>query len=30
MQIMPKKYPVEQRERATRMVLERLGEYRSP
>jgi transposase len=26
---MPKQYPVEQRERATKMVLDRLGEYPS-
>jgi transposase len=30
MAIMPKRYPVEQRERATRMALERLGEYKTP
>src|SRR3954469_1642774 len=29
MRIMNKRYPAEQRERATRMALERLGEYRS-
>ncbi|OBA41286.1 transposase [Gordonia sp. 852002-51296_SCH5728562-b] len=29
MQIMPKRYPVEQRERAVKMVLDHLGEYRS-
>lgn len=27
---MPKRYPAEQRERATRMVLDRLDEYASP
>jgi transposase len=27
---MPMRYPVEQRERATRMALDRLGEYASP
>jgi transposase len=27
---MPNSYPPEQRERATRMALDRLGEYRSP
>jgi len=27
---MPKKYPSDQRDRALRMVLERLGEYPSP
>ena len=26
---MPKRYPSDQRERATRMALDRLGEYRS-
>jgi transposase len=30
MWVMPKRYPVEQRERGTRMALGRLGEYRSP
>src|SRR3954451_11086969 len=30
MRIMPKRYPAEQRERATRMALERLGEYKTP
>jgi transposase len=29
MQIMPNRYPAEQRQRATRMVLERLDEYGS-
>jgi transposase-like protein len=29
MQIMPNRYPAEQRERATRMALERLAEYGS-
>jgi len=29
MWIMPRRYPVEQRERATRMALDRLGEYPS-
>jgi transposase len=29
MHLMPKKYPSEQRERATRMVLDRLEEYPS-
>jgi transposase len=29
MQIMPKRYPAEQRQRATRMALERLDEYGS-
>jgi transposase-like protein len=29
MQVMPKRYPAEQRERATRMVLDRLEEYGS-
>jgi transposase len=29
MQIMPKRYPAEQRERATRMALERVDEYGS-
>jgi transposase len=29
MAIMPKRYPAEQRERATRMALERLGDYGS-
>jgi transposase-like protein len=29
MLIMPKRYPVEQRERATRMALDRVGEYGS-
>jgi transposase len=29
MQIMPKRYPAEQRERATRMALDRLDEYGS-
>ena len=29
MQIMPKRYPPEQRERAVRMVLDHLDEYRS-
>jgi transposase len=29
MQVMPKRYPAEQRERVTRMVLDRLGEYPS-
>jgi transposase-like protein len=29
MWIMPRGYPVEQRERATRMALDRLGEYPS-
>jgi hypothetical protein len=29
MQIMSKQYPVEQRERAVKMVLDHLGEYRS-
>lgn len=27
---MPKKYPAEQRQRVTRMALDRLGEYSSP
>ena len=27
---MPNRYPPEQRERATRLALDRLGEYRSP
>jgi transposase-like protein len=30
MRIMSKRYPVEQRERVTRMAMERLGEYGSP
>jgi transposase len=30
MAIMPKRYPTEQRQRATRMALERLGEYKTP
>jgi transposase len=29
MHVMPKKYPIEQRERATRMALDRLDEYPS-
>lgn len=29
MQIMPSRYPIEQRERATRMALDRLDEYGS-
>src|SRR4051794_5371467 len=28
--IMSKRYPVEQRQRATRMAMERLGEYKTP
>jgi transposase len=30
MQIMPNRYPIEQRERATRMAVDRLDEYGSP
>jgi transposase len=30
MRIMAKRYPAEQRERATRMAVDRLGEYASP